>query len=159
MRTANSTENSNVYPGELLEVTQCLIHACKGQLSNRMPSTHSWGHLTLLPLMVWNFFSRTFFTGSSSLKVMKTKPRLLFDFGSIGSSMASICKHKQSSGPYRRAYKELTGENVQEHQSEKELQPAKVPRCQGPGRRQPRCSWQTTPEATHSPPQTRRSTP
>eukprot|EP00069_Balaena_mysticetus_P021560 bmy_13649T0 len=66
--------------------------------------------------------------GSSSLKVMKTKPRLLFDFGSIGSSMASICKHKQSSGPYRRAYKELTGEKVHEHQSEKEIQPAKVPR-------------------------------
>ena len=89
--------NSNVHPGELLEVVQPLVHTCKGQFQQKAKCTHSWGHLTLLPLIVWNFFSSTFFTGSSSLKVMKTKPRLLFDFGSIGSSMASICKHRQSS--------------------------------------------------------------
>lgn len=48
----------------------------------------------LLPPMVRNF-SRIFLTGSSSLKVIKTEPRLLLDSGSNENSMASISPNLQ----------------------------------------------------------------
>lgn len=44
---------------------------------------------TLLSPMLWYFFSMMVLTGSSSLNVMKQKPRLLFVLFSMGSSMDS----------------------------------------------------------------------
>lgn len=44
---------------------------------------------TLLSPILWYFFSMIIFTGSSSWKVMKQKPRRLFVLVSIGSSMDS----------------------------------------------------------------------
>lgn len=59
----------------------------------KMHTMSCFPFVTLLPQTLWYFFSRIFLMADSSLKVMKTKPLLLFVFGSIGSSIVSICKH------------------------------------------------------------------
>lgn len=50
---------------------------------------------TLPPSMLWYFFSRHFLTLASSLYVIKMKPLLFFDLGSMGSSMVSIWKKEE----------------------------------------------------------------